>query len=151
MCASHPPFMLPSGLKCVFIALRPFTDGELKTCVRAGAFGSMAEGQFQRSLHSLDSHQSSARLRGVGAKVRNVGPGRRWARRTFSSLFSFSCVSDTGCQSTSRLCCSSRTRRTWRSWERFCTSCTSTWTAAPPLSMWVFCIIDLPTVLHRWK
>ena len=47
------------------------------------------------------------------------------------------CVVDTGCQSTSRPCCFSPTRRTWRRWGRCCTTCTNIWTAVLPSSMWV--------------
>lgn len=39
--------------------------------VLTGAFGAVAEGEFRRSLHCLDSHKGSACLRGVGAEVRD--------------------------------------------------------------------------------
>lgn len=46
-----------------------FTDNDIKTPIYAGAFGSMAEGKLQRSLHRVDSHKSSSRLCGVGLKA----------------------------------------------------------------------------------
>lgn len=54
----------------------------------------MVEGKFQRSLHSLDSHKSSARFCRVRAKVSNLRPSRRLACHTFSILIAsfLSCV-----------------------------------------------------------
>lgn len=45
--------------------------------VRTGTFGTMAESEFQRSLHRVDSHKSSARVCGVSIEVRQVETRQR--------------------------------------------------------------------------
>lgn len=110
--------------------------------VLTGTSGTMAESEFQWSLHRVDSHKSPACVCGVGAEVRQLWPtvaasvmlvkGVRPPASTDTSL----CFVDMGCQSTSRPCCFSPTRRTWRSWGRCCTTSTNIWTAVLQSLMW---------------
>lgn len=45
------------------------TNDQNAVSVHSGAFGTMAESEFQRSLHRLDSHKSSACVCGVSVEV----------------------------------------------------------------------------------
>lgn len=67
---------------------------DIKTSVYAGAFGSMVEGQFQRSLHRVDSYKSAARLCRVRVKVSQPGNRRMLVFLTFKIFIAafLSCV-----------------------------------------------------------
>lgn len=49
------------------------TNDQNAVSVHPGAFGTMAESEFQRSLHRLDSHKSSACVCGVSVEVSKPG------------------------------------------------------------------------------
>lgn len=121
----------------------------------------MAESKFQWSLHRVDSHKSPARVCRVSIEVSKWRPSSfhetpsvnfislqlfphfgnpsiyLFLGKIKDGLTDFLCFIDMGCQWTSRLCCSSPTRRTWRSWERCSLNCTNTWTAVLRSLMWV--------------
>lgn len=67
-------------------------NDENAVSVHPGAFGAMAESEFQRSLHRLDSHKSSACVCGVGLEVSKLGLRRvlHFGEGKFDLLRSFS-------------------------------------------------------------
>lgn len=122
-----------------------------------GPFGTMAEGEFQWGLHRVDSHKSSTRVCGVGAQVSCLAGDYEFINVQMCILYHQALefmvtlyFIDMGCQSTSRLCCFSPTRRTWRNSERCCTTCTSTWTAVLQSLTWVSAARLFITYLFVW-
>lgn len=125
-------------IKCNFYFFLKKRENWCAVSLFSGAAGTMAESEFQRSLHCLDSHKSSASVCGVCIKVRRliIHPPIHPSAHPRPDRAVLWCAG-TGCRWTSRPCCCSPTRGTWRSWGRCCTTCTNTWTAAPPSSTWV--------------